>query len=169
MNVREASESDIEDMMRLANDSPTAAHWTRAAYERMFTSEPDDLRYIALVAEETQGKLVGFIVGRAVPGVARGLPGEDDWEIENMVVAESERRQGFGSALVAELLRRARGKSTCRFWLEVRASNVAAIALYRKFGFEEESRRKSYYSHPTEDALVLALKLREQTLEELQE
>ena len=114
------------------------------------------------VKHVSAGKLAGFIVGREVAN-------EEDWEIENMVVAESERRQGFASALVADLLKRARGKNTCRFWLEVRAGNAAAIGLYRRFAFEEESRRKNYYSHPTEDALVLALKLREQTLEELQE
>ena len=153
--------SDIEYMMRIAQESRSASHWTHAAYERIFTSPSDDLRYIALVAEE-QGDLVGFIVAREVAG-------EEDWEIENVVIAEAERRQGFASALVAESLKRARGKRTCRFWLEVRASNIGAIALYRKFGFEEESRRKNYYSHPIEDALVLALKVREQTLEELQE
>jgi len=162
MKIRAAAESDIKTMMEIAQESRTASHWTRAAYERIFTSAPDDLRYIALVAEESRGKLAGFIVGREVAG-------EEDWEIENVAVAKSERRQGFASALVAELLKRARGKRTCRFWLEVRAGNVAAIALYRKFGFEEESRRKNYYSHPIEDGLVLALKLREQTLEELQE
>src|SRR5436305_3365351 len=161
MKIRAAEEREIAAMMEVAKKSRTAAHWTRAAYERIFTSSPDDLKYLALVAEE-QEKLVGFIVGREVPG-------EEDWEIENMVVAQSERRQGFASALVGEFLKRTRGKSTCRFWLEVRASSVAAIALYRKFGFEEESRRTNYYSHPIEDALVLALKLREQTLEELQE
>jgi ribosomal-protein-alanine N-acetyltransferase len=162
MKIRPAVEGDISTMMEIAQQSKTAAHWTRAAYERIFTSAPDDLRYIALVAEESEGKIVGFIVGRAIPG-------EEDWEIENMVVVESERRQGFASALVAEFLKRARGKSTCRFWLEVRGGNIPAIALYRKFGFEVESRRTNYYSHPMEDALVLALKLREQTLEELQE
>ena len=160
--MRAAVESDIAGMMALAAESSSAAHWTRAAYERTFSSAPDDLKYIALVAEEPLGKPVGFIVGREVAN-------NEDWEIENMVVAKSERRQGFASALVAELLKRARGKRTCRFWLEVRGSNIAAIALYRKFGFEEESRRKNYYSHPIEDGLVLALKLREQTLEELQE
>jgi len=162
MKIRAAAESDIAAMMEIAQASRTAAHWTRAAYERIFTSAPDDLRYIALVAEASRGKLAGFLVGREVAG-------EEDWEIENVVVAKSEQRQGFASALVAELLKRARGKRTCRFWLEVRAGNAAAIGLYRRFAFEEESRRKNYYSHPTEDALVLALKLREQTLEELQE
>src|SRR5438270_2157825 len=154
MKVRAAVASDIENMMRIAQESRSAAQWTHAAYERIFTSPSDDLRYIALVAEE-QGDLVGFIVAREVAG-------EEDWEIENVVVAEAERRQGFASALVAEFLKRARGKRTCRFWLEVRAGNVAAVGLYRRFGFEEESSRKNYYSHPTEDALVLALKLREQ-------
>jgi ribosomal-protein-alanine N-acetyltransferase len=162
MKIRLAAETDIAAMMEIAQDSHTAAHWTHAAYQRIFTSAPDDLRYIALVAEESRGKLVGFIVAREVAD-------QEDWEIENVAIAKSERRQGFASALVADLLKRARGKRTCRFWLEVRAGNVAAVALYRKFGFEEESRRKNYYSHPTEDALVLALKLREQTLEELQE
>src|SRR5438045_1667193 len=108
MKIRAAAESDIAAMMEVAKESRTAAHWTRAAYERIFTSAPDDLRYIALVAEESRGKLVGFIVAREVAD-------QEDWEIENVVVAKAERRQGFASALVAELLKRARGKRTCRF------------------------------------------------------
>ncbi len=38
-------------------------------------------------------------------------------------------------------------------------SNLPALELYRKFGFEPQGRRKEYYRHPTEDALVLACRI----------
>ena len=39
--------------------------------------------------------------------------------------------------------------------LEVRPSNGAAVALYRKHGFQEAGRRRDYYENPQEDALLL--------------
>jgi ribosomal-protein-alanine N-acetyltransferase len=45
------------------------------------------------------------------------------------------------------------------FYLEVRKSNIPAINLYKRFGFEIISIRKEYYSDNKEDALVMALKI----------
>jgi ribosomal-protein-alanine N-acetyltransferase len=39
--------------------------------------------------------------------------------------------------------------------LEVRASNVAAIALYEKYGFQQAGLRKGYYQNPREDAIIM--------------
>ena len=49
----------------------------------------------------------------------------------------------------------ARGNRLAFLTLEVRPSNAAAIALYRRFGFQEVGRRKNYYDLPKEDALIL--------------
>ena len=54
-----------------------------------------------------------------------------------------------------ELVRRAIGRGSDSITLEVRASNKAALALYRRFGFAPSGVRKDYYKDPTEDALVL--------------
>ena len=44
-------------------------------------------------------------------------------------------------------------------YLEVRTSNVPAIGLYKKLGFEKVGLRKAYYSSPIEDAIVMQLKI----------
>lgn len=61
----------------------------------------------------------------------------------------------IGTRLLLELLRRAIAHGSDSITLEVRASNNAALALYRRFGFAPSGVRKDYYKDPVEDALVL--------------
>ena len=66
------------------------------------------------------------------------------------------RRQGVAGELLGAFLRF--GQANLAFLtLEVRASNEAAIALYRKYGFQEAGRRKQYYDAPREDAIIMTL------------
>ena len=52
-----------------------------------------------------------------------------------------------------------RARGVASLYLEVRASNQAAIALYERFGFRDVGRRRNYYQHPTEDARVMEVVL----------
>ena len=63
--------------------------------------------------------------------------------------------RGFGQALLWALLKSACDRQLERATLEVRESNLAAVALYKKFGFKEAGRRKRYYEDTGEDALVM--------------
>ncbi|MEG4984544.1 ribosomal protein S18-alanine N-acetyltransferase [Microcoleus sp. BR0-C5] len=63
--------------------------------------------------------------------------------------------QGLGQALLLALLKSACDRQLERSTLEVRDSNVAAVYLYKKFGFKEAGRRKRYYEDTGEDALVM--------------
>ncbi|MEK0184422.1 ribosomal protein S18-alanine N-acetyltransferase [Microcoleus anatoxicus] len=64
-------------------------------------------------------------------------------------------RQGLGQALLLALLKSACDRQLERATLEVRESNLAAVSLYKKFGFKEAGRRKRYYEDTGEDALVM--------------
>ena len=64
-------------------------------------------------------------------------------------------RQGLGQLLFYALLLEAREGGLERATLEVRASNSAALSLYKKFGFQEAGRRRRYYQDTGEDALIL--------------
>ena len=64
-------------------------------------------------------------------------------------------RQGLGQALLWALLKSACDRQLERSTLEVRDSNLAAVSLYKKFGFKEAGRRKRYYEDTGEDALVM--------------
>jgi [ribosomal protein S18]-alanine N-acetyltransferase len=62
---------------------------------------------------------------------------------------------GLGQLLLYALLNDAVSRKLERATLEVRISNEAAIALYKKFGFQIAGRRKNYYKTTNEDALIL--------------
>ncbi len=68
-----------------------------------------------------------------------------------MAVGAGQRRQGVASRLLGEFL----SDVTGAVYLEVRESNEAARALYRRWGFSEEGVRRGYYHRPVEDAVVM--------------
>jgi [ribosomal protein S18]-alanine N-acetyltransferase len=76
------------------------------------------------------------------------------WHIMNVAVDPGRRREGIGSALLTDLLRRIDGHGA-RFTLEVRESNFGAIELYKRFGFAPAGRRRRYYQDNGEDAVVM--------------
>lgn len=80
-------------------------------------------------------------------------------DMMNLAVAESARRQGIGARLVSELTARLFRQGCRELTLEVRESNAAALALYRRLGFEQVGRRPDYYYHPREAALILRKEL----------
>ena len=139
MHVRAATFADIPALLTLERGAPTAAHWSEADYLRLF-SEPG--RVALLIEEEC---IHGFIIGRDLG---------QEWEIENIVVANSAQHHGIGQRLVRELLDLATKRGAQAVFLEVRESNRAARALYSKSGFVETGRRQSYYQDPEEDAIL---------------
>ena len=76
-----------------------------------------------------------------------------------MATNESYRRRGLSRAVMQAMLAHARELSLFEVTLEVRESNVGAIALYEKFGFVTVGKRPRFYTHPTETALIMALAL----------
>jgi [ribosomal protein S18]-alanine N-acetyltransferase len=96
------------------------------------------------------------IVGYAILSVAAG-----EAHILNLCVDPLYRDLGYGDRLLVEVLASAREADVNEILLEVRPSNSAALALYRKKGFRQISRRTSYYQAKDgrEDAAVLSLKL----------
>ena len=82
------------------------------------------------------------------------MRGVTDAEVLNIETLASHRRQGLAQSLLAEAFDWARHNQRQAVWLEVRASNQAAIELYLKTGFVPVSSRKRYYADG-EDALVM--------------
>lgn len=96
------------------------------------------------------GKLVGFFYSQCVAGEASLL---------NIAVAPSAQGKGYGRALMQEFLEQSERLNAEEAWLEVRASNTAAISLYESLGFNEIDRRRGYYptrDGGTEDAIVMS-------------
>jgi len=145
MRIRPATAADIPAMMPLANHSATAAQWSRAQYDRLFSNDPP--RRIALVIEEGS-RVQGFLVAHEIT---------NEWEIENIAIAGPARRRGLGTRLLGEFLRLVSAEGATAVFLEVRESNHAARLLYEKWPFEESGRRPGYYTQPQEDAIVYRL------------
>ncbi|MGX7204016.1 ribosomal protein S18-alanine N-acetyltransferase [Enterococcus pingfangensis] len=80
-------------------------------------------------------------------------------EIEITNIATKIKGQGYGAQLLERLLKYAKAQQIATIFLEVRASNQAARLFYEKFGFLEIGRRKNYYQHPQEDAVLMSLKV----------
>jgi ribosomal-protein-alanine acetyltransferase len=143
VTIRSAVADDVAAILDIERQAASAAHWTREQYDQRAAEG------MILVSEEAQG-ISGFVCARVVAG---------EWEIENIVVAEQERRRGVAGGLLKELLRRARDQSGTAVWLEVRESNLPARRLYEKRGFREAGSRRGYYQNPVEDALLYELRL----------
>jgi [ribosomal protein S18]-alanine N-acetyltransferase len=75
--------------------------------------------------------------------------------VMNVAVAPERRREGIASALLRQLLDETRGDARRGYTLEVRVSNVGAIALYERFGFRPKGVRRGYYTDNREDALIM--------------
>jgi len=132
-------------MIRLERQSPTAAHWTEQQYSDLFAAKGEPPARLALVAEAGSSVLSGFLVARHTA---------PEWELENIVVAPVARRMGIGKQLMDALMFQAQQTSSDAVFLEVRESNMTARRFYEKLGFRENGRRKAYYSHPAEDAVL---------------
>ncbi len=91
--------------------------------------------------------------GRSVTGYLIGWFVADEFHLGNLAVAREEQGKGQGGRLLDHALSLARSRGCRLATLEVRASNGAAIALYRGRGFREVAVRKRYYRD--EDALVM--------------
>jgi ribosomal-protein-alanine N-acetyltransferase len=85
----------------------------------------------------------------------------DEGYITNVAVSPLHRRKGIAAKLLAELRAQAEEKELSFITLEVRASNVPAIALYEGAGYVPVGTRRNFYSAPKEDALLMTCFLKE--------
>jgi [ribosomal protein S18]-alanine N-acetyltransferase len=166
VNVRPAIPEDIPRLTEIERPSGTAAHWTEEQYRHAIQGADDLPERLVLVAasgdpsrnevnpsasppqeERRQGQatLAGFLAARRV---------DREWELENIVVAPEFRGRGMATRLVEVLLARVRALKGSAVFLEVRESNSAARKLYESAGFRASGRRRLYYSHPSEDAVL---------------
>jgi [ribosomal protein S18]-alanine N-acetyltransferase len=117
--------------------------WT----EGMFRSELD-------LAHRGERHYVVALDRRSLVGYAGLMFAVDEAHVTNIAVDDAARRTGVGARLLGELVGAARACACVAMTLEVRTSNVAAQALYRRFGFVPAGVRQRYYEN-TEDAIVM--------------
>lgn len=101
-----------------------------------------------LVAKDSDGQVCGYLFASTVI---------DEAEIRKIAVAASCRRQGIANLLLTTACQALAGQRIVSCFLELRDSNLAALRLYQKNNFQIVGQRKSYYTLPTEDAMILKL------------
>lgn len=149
--IRPMTLDDLPQIAEIERESFSSV-WPASAYRR----------------ELTENKLASYSVAErpdqpaTVEGAATYLAGfigvwfmVDEAHIITIAVRDAERRRGVGEGLLLAAFDQARAKGVPALTLECRVSNVAARALYAKYGFSEQGVRKRYYTDNDEDALIL--------------
>lgn len=140
--IASSTEADLDAVMAIERLSfPTP--WERQAFS-------DDLARpwarLEVLRQAADGAVIGFCNYWLVA---------DELHILNVAVHPDARRHGHAARLLQHILDEARRNKTRVVSLEVRVSNQAAQALYRKFGFREVGTRPRYYADNGEDALLM--------------
>ncbi len=149
--IRSMGIEDLPRVIEIERALKHAPHWTQAAWEAVVDPNAA-VRRIALVAEEPNaGEALGF----AVAALAK-----PEAELESIAVAAPAQRCGLGRRLVAALAEELLHAGVGEVFLEVRASNRAALGFYAALGLTEIGRRARYYADPEEDAVLMGLRLR---------
>lgn len=143
--MRSMTSSDVDAVLAIER-AVQPYPWTRGNFSDALANG-----YLCHV-EEQAGEICGYAVL---------MPGVEEAELLTIGVAAAQQRRGLGRAMLGEMLALARGRKMSRVFLEVRVSNVAAIALYRSAGFDQVGLRRDYYQNAngSEDALVMACDL----------
>ena len=135
----------------------TSRHLDQVAeLERICFSDPWSRQ---MLSEHLENECGATLVAEGADGTVLGYAGVlvilDEGYITNIAVRPAYRRQGVATELLEVFQRFAEGNHLTFLTLEVRAGNAGAQALYEKLGYEEVGRRRNYYEHPREDAVLM--------------
>ena len=83
----------------------------------------------------------------------------DECQIINFATKNGFKRQGVGKSVMSALIEHCEKLGVCKYFLEVRVSNIAATELYKKYGFVPVGISKNHFSQPREDAILMNLEL----------
>lgn len=145
--LRPLRAEDLDEVIDLEPELFGAGAWSRGVYEEELARTD---RYYVVVADE---RVIGYA------GLALGA----EATVMTIGVAATHRRQGHGRTMLGALLDKARATGAESVFLEVRAHDDGAQALYTSFGFVALGLRRGYYQPEGADALVMRLQLRTPT------
>jgi len=141
--IRKMMLDDIERVVAIDRVS-FSLPWPERSFRFELTDNPASRCWVA----EVDGKIVGMIVVWLIV---------DEVHVATIATHPEFRRQGIAKNLLSYALQYMSTEGAQSSFLEVRASNLAAQDLYRKFGFEESGVRRRYYRDNDEDAILMTL------------
>jgi len=149
-SIRRATLDDLDAIMSLETSTFASDAWSRGTMRAELGSPHG---YYLVADGPADGAIAGY-AGLLAP-VDSGQA-----DIQTIAVAPTARRHGLGRALMVALLDEARRRQTADVFLEVRADNPNAQALYASLGFEQIAVRPRYYQPDDVDALIMRLEIR---------
>ncbi len=142
--------ADLDRVMEIALSMKDAPRWPLPAYLASIDPHCAPRRIALAAADPHTNAVVGFVVASVLA---------PQGELETIAVAAGCQRRGIARRLFSAITEELRAAQVTEVILEVRASNLPALALYASLGFVETGRRPRYYADPVEDALLLGLGL----------
>ena len=143
-SIRSLTVADADAIEPMERELFGSDAWPRAVIEEELDYPLSYYRGI-----EDAGTLIAYAGLRALPEKA----GQGD--IQTIAVAPHYRNQGIGRKLLRDLIDESQRRGVTDLFLEVRADNAGAIALYTSEGFREIDRRAGYYQPDGVDAIVM--------------
>jgi ribosomal-protein-alanine N-acetyltransferase len=147
IELRRATPDDVDAIMELESATFTTDAWSSDSMASELASE----HTFYLVAMDGE-RLAGY-AGLLAP------EGSGDGDIQTIAVSPFARRQGLGRLLMETLIDEAETRGASQVFLEVRADNPNARALYDDLGFVQVAIRPKYYQPDGVDAQVMRLDL----------
>jgi ribosomal-protein-alanine N-acetyltransferase len=148
--LRAATVDDLDAIMALETSTFVTDAWSSESMRSELASR--HTYYLFAFDPATPGALAGY-GGLLAPRNS----GEAD--IQTLAVAPGARRGGLGRTLVTALLTEAKSRGAHEVFLEVRADNPVARALYDSLGFEQIAVRARYYQPDGVDAQIMRVTL----------
>lgn len=143
-NIKQATSADLPTLLSM--EGTILGMWTK----QMIEDDLADIRKEIYLIYDNETEPSGYI------DIWYGY--ENDCHILSFGVLDKYRNKGMGGSLLNYIIETARMRHLSFVSLEVRADNLEAIHLYKKFGFEELGYRKKYYKDGS-DALIMMLEL----------
>jgi len=156
LSISRMTEHDLLEVVEI-EETCGLSRWGWEAYHAELAQERNSIMLVARAKNERGVETSG---GQIVRGFIASRLAADELHINNVAVRRPYRRLGIAKTLLETALEEAASKGARMAFLEVRVGNAPAQALYARCGFKVTGRRPSYYTQPSEDALVMSLTIR---------
>lgn len=150
--ILELEAEDCQAVARL-HEEGFQRPWSAEEFESLLTQKTVFGFTVREIGNPRLG-LVGFVLARLAAG---------EGEILTVAVARTHRGHGLGRTLMDAVLRKLHSERAEELFLEVDETNLPAVTLYKRLGFNEVARRPGYYEHEgrrPSDAIVMKRVLR---------
>lgn len=142
IKIQPMQRNQVEDVLKIEEQAYGEHHWSRDSF---YGELSNNLAHY-YCAFDLDGNLIGYAGSWQVI---------DEAHITTIAVKPELKRKKIGEALLNKIISDCYKNEIKYITLEVRASNLAAISLYEKYGFKSLGKRKGYYQNNNEDALIM--------------